>query len=155
MLDWFIAIWWVAIQKNWASAKGLQRVLGLESYQTAWTWLHKIRKAMIFPNRAKLSGVAEVDETHIGSEEQDGKRGRGTENKLLFVLAVELKDKGAIGRIRMSVTPDASGNSLKKFITASVEKGSNVTTYGWTGYSFLEKEGYGHTVFVQKQANDI
>ena len=42
---WFQAIWWVVSQKNGVSALGLQRVLGLKSYETAWTWLHKLRRA--------------------------------------------------------------------------------------------------------------
>ena len=69
---WFTAIWWVTTQKNGASASGLRQILGLDSYKTAWAWLHKIRTAMVNPNRAKLSGTVEVDEAYIGEEEQDG-----------------------------------------------------------------------------------
>jgi ribosomal protein L37AE/L43A len=58
LTNWFTAIWWVTTQKNGASAIGLQNVLGLKSNQTAWVWLHKIRKAMVNPNRTKLSGTA-------------------------------------------------------------------------------------------------
>jgi transposase-like protein len=153
LTDWFTAIWWITTQKNGASAKGLQRVLGLRSYETAWTWLHKIRKAMVFPNRSKLSGGVEVDESYIGAEEQGGKRGRGTENKILIAAAVEMAYKGKIGRIRMNVIPDASGESLKRFVVANIENGSTVRTDGWPGYSFLEKEGYEHSINVQKKAN--
>ena len=60
---WFRAIWWVTSQKTGASVLGLQRVLGLGSYKTAWTWLHKLRRAMIRPGRERLSGRVEVDET--------------------------------------------------------------------------------------------
>ncbi len=87
---WFTAIWWVTTQKNGASAAGLQQVLGLGSYQTAWTWLHKIRTAMVNPNRTKLSGVVEVDETYIGGEDEGGKRGRGADHKILVVIGIEL-----------------------------------------------------------------
>ena len=52
---WFRAIWWVVSQKNGASALGLQRVLGLGSYRTAWTWLHKLRRAMVRPGRDRVS----------------------------------------------------------------------------------------------------
>ena len=45
--QWFQAMWWVTAQKNGASALGLQRILGLGSYETAWTWLHKLRRAMV------------------------------------------------------------------------------------------------------------
>ena len=63
---WFRAIWFVTNQKTGASALGLQRLLGLGSYHTAWTWLHKLRRAMVRPGRDRLSGLVEVDETYIG-----------------------------------------------------------------------------------------
>ena len=44
---WFRAIWWMASQKSGASALGLKRIPGLNSYQTAWAWLHKLRRPMI------------------------------------------------------------------------------------------------------------
>ena len=65
---WFRAIWWVTGQKNGASALGLQRILGLGSYRTAWAWLHKLRRAMVTPGRDRLSGTVEIDETYIGGE---------------------------------------------------------------------------------------
>src|SRR5271166_2561686 len=59
---WFLAMWFVTSQKNGVSALGLQRELGLGSYETAWTWLHKLRRAMVRPGRDLLSGTIEVDE---------------------------------------------------------------------------------------------
>jgi len=135
--SWFTAIWWVTTQKNGASAKGLQQVLGLKSYETAWTWLHKIRKAMVLPSRTKLSGTVEVDETYVGGEESNGKRGRGTENKILVAVAVEVNEKHKPGRVRLAVIPDASGESLKSFVVNNIEAGSTVITDGWVSYSFL------------------
>ena len=82
---WFRAIWWVTSQKNGVSALRLQRVLGLGSYETAWTWLHKLRHAMVRPDRDKLSGQVEVDETYLGGLEE-GVRGRKTEYKALEQL---------------------------------------------------------------------
>lgn len=144
---WFTAIWWVTTQKNGASAKGLQQILGLGSYKTAWTWLHKIRKAMVNPNRTKLSGTVEVDETYNGGEENDGKRGRGTSNKSLVVIAVELLEgKNQLGRVRMKVVPDATKKSLQGFIKENVEMGSTVITDGWSSYASLGKEGYAHVI---------
>jgi hypothetical protein len=63
-------MWWVTTQKNGASAMGLERVLGLKSYETAWTWLHKLRRAMVRPGRDLLGGRIEVDEGYIGGEEE-------------------------------------------------------------------------------------
>jgi transposase-like protein/Zn ribbon nucleic-acid-binding protein len=149
---WFTAIWWVTTQKNGASAMGLQRVLGLKSYKAAWTWLHKIRKAMVHPNRVKLSGTVEVDETYIGGEESEGKTGRGTENKTLVVVAIELQDKKKLGRTRLEVIKDASKRSLLNFIKNNVEEGSTIVTDGWKSYVMLPEEGYGHVVHLAKKA---
>ncbi len=147
---WFRAMWWVTSQKNGASALGLQKVLGLGSYETAWAWLHKLRHAMVRPGRDKLSGYVEVDDTYIGGE-YEGKRGRGSENKVLVVIAVEVKD-GKIGRIRISRIANASGECLLSFVQESVEKGSTVNTDGWQGYNGLTEKGYIHEVTVAKHS---
>src|ERR1700693_2499835 len=97
---WFEALWHVTSQKSGASALGLQRVLGLGSYRTAWTFLHKLRRAMVRPGRDRLSGRIEVDETFVGGLEE-GVRGRQTETKALVVIAAQ-EDGAGIGRIRMS-----------------------------------------------------
>jgi len=144
---WFNAIWWVTTQKSGASAMGLQQILGLKSYTTAWTWMHKIRTAMVNPNRTKLAGTVEVDECYIGSEEHGGKRGRGTENKLLVVIAVELLDgKNQLGRVRMTVVDDMSKESLQGFVKENVEQGSTVITDGWSSYASIGKSGYNHVI---------
>jgi transposase-like protein/predicted RNA-binding Zn-ribbon protein involved in translation (DUF1610 family) len=142
---WFRAIWWVTTQKNGASALGLQRILGLGSYRTAWTWLHKLRCAMVRPGRDRLSGFVEVDDSYIRGKEEGKKRGRGTENKVLTVVAVEVKDK-KIGRIRVGAVNDASYSCLHQFIQESIEVGSTVSTDGWNGYQGIDKKGYIHEV---------
>ena len=103
---WFEAMWYVTNQKFGVSALGLQRVLGLGSYHTAWNWLHKLRRAMVRPGRDRLSGVIEVDEIFIGGE-KPGKRGRGAAGKALVVIAAQEGQKG-IGRIRMRQVEDAA-----------------------------------------------
>jgi transposase-like protein len=141
---WFRAIWYVVNQKNGVSALGLQRVLGLGSYRTAWTWLHKLRCAMVRPGRDRLSGTVEVDETYVGGK-KPGKRGRGADGKTLVVVAVE--DKGnRLGRIRLRRLADASAESLKGAVKESVAPGSVVRTDGWIGYAQLDSEDYIHTL---------
>lgn len=141
---WFKAIWWVTTQKNGASALGLQRILGLRTYYTAWTWLHKLRRAMVRPGRDRLSGRVEVDETYLGGLEE-GVRGRQTEKKALVVVGAEV-DGTRIGRIRLRRIPDASRASLHGFICESIKPGSVVHTDGWEGYNGLD--GYQHEVTV-------
>lgn len=141
---WFRVIWWTTSQKYGASAKGLQRMLGLGSYETAWTWLHKLRRAMVRRGRDRLSGIIEVDETFIGGEKQ-GKRGRGAEGKSLVVIVAQ-KDNKKIGRIRLRRIPNASAESLERAIQDAVEPGSTVRTDGWLGYNGLSGLGYKHRI---------
>jgi transposase-like protein/ribosomal protein L37AE/L43A len=141
---WFRAMWYVTSQKNGASALGLQRVLGLGSYQTAWTWLHKLRRAMVRPGRDHLTGWVEVDETYVGGWEE-GMKGRRRGEKSLVIIAAQVVGNG-IGRIRMQVIPDASGGSLCSFIESSVEPGSTIHTDGWQAYASIVKKGYTHEV---------
>ncbi len=141
---WFLAMWFITSQKFGTSALGLQRVLGIGSYNTAWNWLHKLRRAMVRPERSRLTGTVEVDETYVGGV-ATGARGRGAERKSIVAIAVEVRGRG-MGRIRMSVIPDVSANSLHGFISNSVEKDSDVRSDGWSGYKGLEKKGYSHAV---------
>jgi len=145
---WFRAMWWMTSQKNGVSALGLQQVLGWGSYQTAWTCLHKLRRAMIRPGRERLAGAVEVDESYLGGAEE-GVRGRQTEDKALIVVAAEEDGRG-IGRIRLRHIPDASSLSLLPFIKDSIQPGSSVHTDGWLGYLPLAANDYGHRITYLK-----
>ena len=135
-------MWWVTTQKNGASA------LGLQSYETAWAWLHKLRRAMVRPGRDLLTGRVEVDECYIGGPEES-LRGRLNLEKALIVVAAQ-EDGPGIGRIRMRQIVDASAASLVPFVRDSVEAGSVVHTDGWLGYLPLENKGYRHDVTLLK-----
>ena len=141
---WFRAVWLVTSQKSGASALGLQRVLGLGSYETAWSWLHKLRRAMVRPGRDRLNGIVEVDEAFIGGviSGADGRDGIG---KAMVAIAAE-EDGLGIGRIRLARVPDGSAASLHGFIQQAISPGSTVHTDGWAPYQGIEKLGYGHTI---------
>ena len=96
-------------QKYGTSALGIQRALGLGSYETAWAWLHKLRRAMVRPDRDQLSGSVEVDEMYLG-EEEPGIRGRRTITRAIVVIAVEMNE-GHIGRIRLRHIPNVSSGA--------------------------------------------
>lgn len=141
---WFRAMWHVTSQKNGVSALGVQRVLGLGSYQTAWTLLHKLRRAMVRPGRDRLAGRVEVDETYVGAVEE-GVIGRRTLEKSLVLVAAQ-EDGPRIGRIRMMRVPDLTKDTLHGFISQSVEPGSTVVTDGLPAYRGME--GYRHEQIV-------
>jgi len=105
LLLWFHIMWWVVAQKTGASANNLMDFMGFGSYETAWSWLQKLRRAMVRPERNRLSGEVEVDETFIGGKEiGTGKQGRGAETKTLVVVATECIGK-QIGRVRFKCIP--------------------------------------------------
>lgn len=139
LLLWFYIMWWVVAQKTGASAYNLMDFMGFGSYETAWSWLHKLRRAMVRPERDKLKGEIEVDETYIGGKEiGKGKQGRGAETKTLVIVATECIKK-QIGRVRFRCIDEASEEHLQGFIEDNIEHGSLVITDGWSGYNFLSE----------------
>jgi transposase-like protein len=144
---WFLAIYLVTSSKGGISAMELKRQMGFGSYQTAWTWLHKIRRAMVRPEREPLSARVEVDETYVGGP-RPGKPGRGAAGKTKVAGAVE-SGRGAAkgrrrGRLRPAGVSDASASSLEGFLGQNVARPATVATDGWSGYRGLGAAGYAH-----------
>ncbi len=119
---WFWAAYLVTTHTPGLSAVQLQRQLGL-SYETAWALLHKLRRAMVNPEREPLKDKVEVDETYLGGHEVGLKGGRQLLEKALIVGAVEVRGKAA-GRVRLQVVPDASGRSLTGFVKRTTAPGT-------------------------------
>jgi transposase-like protein len=149
LLLWFHIIWWIVAQKTGASAHNLKDFMGFGSYETAWVWLHKLRRAMVRPGRDKLIGEIEVDETYIGGKETgNGKQGRGAVTKALVVVATECKGK-QIGRVRFRIIFEASEKELLSFIEDNIKPGSKIITDGWKSYSSLSKsKKYEHEIKI-------
>jgi transposase-like protein len=143
-------MWQVTSQKNGISAMGLQHTLGLGGYQTAWTMLQKLRRAMVRPDRERLDGTVDVDEAYWGGQEE-GVIGRLTHKKALILVAAEHDGKG-IGRIRMAHVDDLTKTSLHGFIAQSIKPDSTVCTDGLTAY--MGMKGYTHNRQVQRLAPD-
>lgn len=140
---WFAAAWQLTSQKHGISALGLQRVLGLGSYQTAWAMLHRYRQAMVRPGRERLMGEVEVDETYVGGEEP-GRRGRSVLDKAIVAVAVEVREPRGFGRIRLQHVPDVTAASLVEFVCDVVEPKATVMTDGWPSYNSITDHGYQH-----------
>jgi transposase-like protein len=144
---WFLAIFLVTSSKGGISAMELKRQMGFGSYQTAWTWLHKIRRAMVRPERDRLSERVEVDETYVGGP-KPGKPGRGAAGKAKVAGAIETgrgTAKGRrLGRLRLAVVPDVSARSLAGFLGQNVAQPATIATDGWSGYAGLDAAGYSH-----------
>ena len=146
-------MWHVTSQKSGGSALGLQQVLGLGSYQTAWSWLHKLRRAMVRPQRDRLNGCVEVDETYVGGEGRRRPRptNRRQGDRCRRGRGARARDRPhpVCGRVH-----DVSSQSLHPFIEESVRPGVVVHTDGWKGYNDIAKKGYTHQVTILSQSDD-
>jgi transposase-like protein len=141
---WFRIAWWMTNQKSGLSALGLQRMLGLGSYETAWLSLQKLRRAMVRMGREPLTGDVEVDETFIGGLR---KGDHGKQSKTLVAIAAEIRGEGT-GRIRLGRIDDNSTRSLIPFVRNTVLKGSTILTDGWWPYRAIVEHGYVHRATV-------
>lgn len=145
---WFAAIWYITNQKHGVSALGLQRVLGLGSYETAWAILHRLRRAMVRPDRDLLCGEVEVDETYLALTDRQnpisalGRKSSTT--KVLVVVAVEILQPKGFGRIRIRQISAGDQENLMPFIKESVSAGATIRTDGSPAYRNTEVAGYTH-----------
>lgn len=145
---WLAAAWYLTNQKQGVSALGLQRVLGLGSYQTAWTMLHRLRRAMVRPGREQLRGLVEVDETYLSiSDRQAPISAKGRKNntsKVLVVMAVEMLEPKGFGRIRLRRVANDSAACVLPFVQEVIEPGAQVRTDGSAAYRTLTELGFTH-----------
>jgi len=145
---WFAGIWYVTNQKQGVSALGLQRVLGLGSYETAWTMLHRLRRAMIRPGRDQLHGLVEVDEAYVALGDRKSpispKGRKSNTTQILVAVAVEIHEPKGFGRIRLKRIEKADQVTLENFVSESVAPGSLIHSDGSAGYLRLPDLGYGH-----------
>lgn len=144
--SWFRAIFEFVSRKHGCNAMDIQRLFGF-SRKIAWAWLHKIRDAMVSPERSKLRGRVEVDETYVGAAEA-GVYGRDLgEKKHLIAGAVEETDDGRCGRCRLAPVTSASAEHLQSFVADVVQEGAVVHTDGLKSYKGLDHV-FGHEVDV-------
>jgi transposase-like protein len=143
--DWFGAIWYITNQKNGISALGIQRLLGLGSYQTSWTLLHKLRSAMVNPEREKLSGLVEVDETFVGGAvSRKTIINQNTKHKMVVLVAVELLEPKGFGRVRLRYVSAATKENIEQFILDVIEPGSVIYSDGSPVYNCVKENGFPH-----------
>jgi transposase-like protein len=138
---WFRAMWHVATEPDGISALEIQRILGLGSYRTAWTWLHKLRRAMVAP-QDRLGGIVAVDEDYVGADLGGDRRRGGVAESLVFA-AVTYR-QGRPGQIRLCRVPDRTKASLHAAILQSVALGTLIHSGPEDGYEGLRLYGYRH-----------
>lgn len=145
---WFAGIWYVTNQKQGVNALGLQRVLGLGSYETAWTMLHRLRRAMVRPGREQLHGEIEVDETYLALGDRKSPispKGRKSNTaQILVAVAVEILQPKGFGRIRLKRINRGDQATLENFVSETIAPRSLVHTDGSAVYLRLKELGFEH-----------
>ena len=149
---WFAAIWFVCASKNGISGLALQQILGFGSYETAWAWLHKLRRVMVRPERDLLFGTVELDETMVGGRSK-GRQGASS-TKIPVMVAVEVGQGRKIGRIRLAVASAKNSNQLVEFAHAVIEPGSTIRTDGAPHLRHLGEQGFTHEYRVMASSPD-
>jgi transposase-like protein len=146
---WFWAIFFVGRHKTGISALQLRKDLGLGSYKTAWTLLHKLRSTLGERTGKRLVGLVEADETYVGARREKGVRGRALRGKRLVAAVVENRGEHA-GSLRLAHLPAASQAELGPFVRGVIDQTrATVRTDGWSGYGDLEFHGARHRAVVQ------
>jgi transposase-like protein len=136
---WFRAVFEISTRRTGISAKDLQRIMGFGSYETAWTWLHKLRAAMVRPNREPLGPFAQIDETLVG--------GKGSPNKELVLVAAEVD-----GRVRLAHAETNDEDTLKSFADSQIASDTQVVTDGLASYNRASLGERPHQAVVQTKA---
>lgn len=152
---WFAAAWYITNQKQGVSALGLQRVLGLNSYQTAWAMLHRFRRAMVRPNRDLLCGTVEVDEVFLALSRRDtenprppGSKSQNRSHLVAVAVAIEVHEPKGFGRIRLQRIAGPNIGAIVPFVQENIAPGSIVRTDGSAIYATLKDNGFKHDPHV-------
>lgn len=137
---WFRAIFEISSRRNGISAKELQRIMGFGSYKTAWSWLHKLRAALVRSDESEpLGPFVEMDEALVG--------GKGSPNKELVLVAAE-----ANGRVRLAHAANNDAATIKAFADTEIASSASVTTDGHAGYNAASLGARRHEAKVQTKA---
>lgn len=138
---WFWFIFLMSSQKTGVSIQGLQRLLGIKSYRTAWTMAHKVRKAMADRDASyQLANLVEMDDSYFGPSGR-GQRGRGTKGKVPVVVAVENRGKKP-GFAAMRVVDNLKSVHIAHFAKTKIKEQQTVRTDGYVSYYCLSGHGY-------------
>lgn len=155
---WFAAVWLVTSSKNGISAQGLHDTLGFGSYETAWAWLHKLRRAMVRPDRDLLGSpsegvVVELDQSFLGGI-STGKRG-GSSDKAPITIAVERTAGGRLGRVRLEAAEKVGGRDMIDFATEVIAPGTTIRTDGARMFRRLPDLGYAHEATPSQEHGEL
>ena len=136
---WFRAVFEISTRRTGISGKDFQRIMGFGSYKTAWTWLHKLRAAMVRSDSDPLGPFVQADEALVG--------GKGGPHKELVLVAAE-----ANGRVRLAHAGNNDEPALKAFADDEIAADAHITTDGLASYNARSLGERPHDIIVQTKA---
>lgn len=148
LATWFQAIYLITHAKNGISAMELRRQLGV-SYLTGWRIKHKLMQAMQErDSQYLLQGIIHIDDAYFGGELSGGKAGRGSENKIPFVAAVELNNEGRPIHIKMNRVSGFTSEAIKTWTKTKIVPGSAVFSDGLGCFRATAETGCEHVAVI-------
>lgn len=148
LTKWFLGIYFITQDKKGISALELSRTLGI-SYPAAWRMKQKLMQVMLERDDDKpLSGFIEVDDAYIGGERSGGKRGRGSENKIPFVAAVQTTDQGHPDQIKFQIVDGFRSKTIENWAKQAFVPGSTVISDGLPCFNAVTLAGCDHDPIV-------
>ncbi len=138
--QWLQAIWWVCDDQTIINAKGLQRLLKLTSYQTAWVWLQKLRSAMGFADSRPCRGVIEIGYHQVSPAR------KGKEKGLIICAAEVALQSGVTGRIKMQSIRELTPQTVTEFLGLHIKTSSSIIVPQLSGFETIEQ--LGHTCVI-------
>jgi Zn ribbon nucleic-acid-binding protein/transposase-like protein len=136
---WFRAVFEISTRRTGISGKDFQRLMGFGSYKTAWSWLHKLRAAMVRSDSEPLGPFVQLDEALVG--------GKGGAHKQLVLIAAESN-----GRVRLAHAENNDAGTLKHFADGEIATNTHVVTDGHAGYNEKSLDQRPHEAIVQTKA---
>ncbi len=134
---WFMATYLMATHSNSISALQLQPKIAV-TYKTAWLVLHKLRRAMVNPDRTPLQGDVEADETFMPWVSKE----EGTSGELIVIAALERDGEHKSRRIRMKRIEGVSKSDIHPFIIENTASDCRLHTDSAGGYLDVPREHY-------------
>lgn len=143
---WLLAIYLISQAKTGLSALAMKRQLGV-SYPTAWLLHHKINRAMTAQDRQeRIGGAVQLDDAYLGGERpsSQGQAGRGSPNKVPFVAAVSVNDRGRPVHLKLEPLSGFSAKAIAQWATASLRPGTVVFSDGLACFAAVRQAGCIH-----------
>lgn len=160
---WFWAAYLVATSTPGISALEIQKKLGVKTYETAFQLMHKLRSAMVRPERDKIGAEwpLEMDIAFVGGKHKGGRQGVTKQAPVIVAVEIrrgEVRDpvthrivvRGYAGRIRLRKLPNKSAAGVDKFVQDCIAPGARITTDDGSEYTNLKGLGYAHQAVAMR-----